>query len=74
MLTPPKLSYDLIEPNPEGAESVPVPPNLVLLLAEPIDGARNMILKKGDAVEKGQKNKSVRGQYGLCDFSGGRKH
>ena len=55
MLTQPKLNYDLIETDPKEPESIPVPPNLILLLNEPIDGTKKSLIKKGDTVEKGQK-------------------
>ena len=54
-LTQPRLSYDLIEPDPKEPESIPVPSNLILLLHEPIDSTRQSLIKKGDDVQKGQK-------------------
>lgn len=53
--TPPKLSYDLLEPDPGEPESIPVPSSLILLLNEQIDSTKNAIIKKGDVVKKGQK-------------------
>ncbi len=53
--TKPRLSYDLLESDPKEPESIPVPSNLILLINEPIDSTRDSLIKKGDAVEKGQK-------------------
>jgi len=54
-LTQPKLNYDLVEQDPKEPESIPIPPNLILLLNEPIDSLKEALIKKGDAVEKGEK-------------------
>ncbi len=54
-LTQPRLSYDLLESDPKEPESIPVPSNLILLLNEPVDSTKDSLIKKGDAVEKGQK-------------------
>ncbi len=54
-LTPPKLSYDLLETDPKEPESIPVPSNLILLLNEPIDSTKQSLIKKGNAIKKGQK-------------------
>ncbi len=54
-LSQPRLNYDLVEPDPKELESIPIPPNLILLLNEPIDSTRQALIKKGDAVEKGEK-------------------
>ncbi len=54
-LTQQRLSYDLIESDPKEPESIPIPSNLILLLNESIDGEKQMVLKKGTAVEKGEK-------------------
>ncbi len=58
-LSQPRLNYDLVEPDPKELESIPIPPNLILLLNEPIDSTRQTLIKKGDAVEKGKKLMSV---------------
>ncbi|WP_299978953.1 4Fe-4S dicluster domain-containing protein [Desulfobacula sp.] len=54
-LTKPRLDYDLVEPDPKEPEPIPIPSNLTLLLNEPIDSTRQALIKKGDAVEKGEK-------------------
>ena len=54
-LAKPRLNYDLVEPDPKELESIPIPSNLILLLHEPIDSTRQALIKKGDAVEKGEK-------------------
>ncbi|MCK5163040.1 MAG: 4Fe-4S dicluster domain-containing protein [Desulfobacula sp.] len=54
-LTPPRLNYDLVEPDPKEPESIPIPSDLTLLLNEPIDSTRPALIKKGDLVEKGEK-------------------
>ena len=54
-LTKPRLSYDLVEPDTKESEPIPIPSNLTLLLNEPIDSTRQALIKKGDAVEKGEK-------------------
>jgi electron transport complex protein RnfC len=54
-LVKPRLNYDLVEPDPKEPESIPIPSNLILLLNEPIDGTKQALIKKGDAVEKGEK-------------------
>ncbi len=54
-LTPPKLNYDLVESDPKEPESIPVPSNLILLISEAMDPEKQMIIKKGAAVEKGEK-------------------
>lgn len=54
-LSQPMLNYDLVEPDPKELESIPIPPNLILLLNEPIDSTRPPLIKKGAAVEKGEK-------------------
>lgn len=54
-LTPPKLNYDLLEADPKEPETIPVPSSLILLLNEPIDSARDVLIKKGDTVQKGEK-------------------
>ncbi|MCK5100300.1 MAG: electron transport complex protein RnfC, partial [Desulfobacteraceae bacterium] len=54
-LSQPRLNYDLVEPDPKDPESIPIPPNLILLLNEPIDSTRQALIKIGDAVKKGEK-------------------
>ncbi len=54
-LSQPGLNYDLVEPDPKEPKSIPIPPNLILLLNEPIDSTRQALIKKGDLVEKGAK-------------------
>ncbi|MBU8910396.1 MAG: 4Fe-4S dicluster domain-containing protein [Desulfobacterales bacterium] len=54
-LTKPRLEYDLVEPDPKEPKQIPIPSNLTLLLNEPIDSTRQALIKKGDAVEKGEK-------------------
>ncbi|WP_457552325.1 4Fe-4S dicluster domain-containing protein [Desulfobacula sp.] len=54
-LTQPKLNYDSVEPDPKEPKSIPIPSNLILLLDEPIDSIKKALIKKGNAVEKGEK-------------------
>jgi electron transport complex protein RnfC len=54
-LTPPKLKYDLVEPDLKEPDSIPIPSNLILLLNEPLDDTRTTLIKKGDAVKKGER-------------------
>ncbi|MCP4022248.1 MAG: 4Fe-4S dicluster domain-containing protein [Desulfobacteraceae bacterium] len=54
-LTQPRLKYDLLEADPKAPESIPIPPNLILLLNEALDNTKSIILKKGDKVKKGEK-------------------
>jgi Na+-translocating ferredoxin:NAD+ oxidoreductase subunit C len=54
-LSQPRLIYDPVETDPKEPESVPIPPNLILLLNEPMDNTRQALIKKGDAVKKGEK-------------------
>lgn len=54
-LTKPRLNYDLVEPDAKEPTSIPIPSNLILLLNEPIDSARQTLIKAGDAVKKGEK-------------------
>ena len=51
----PRLNYDLVEPDPKELETIPIPSNLILLLNEPIDSTKQALIKKGGAVEKGEK-------------------
>jgi len=54
-LSQPRLNYDLVEPDPKEPELIPIPPSLILLLNEPIDSTKETLIKKGAAVEKGEK-------------------
>jgi electron transport complex protein RnfC len=51
----PRLTCDLLEPDPEAPVKIDVPGLLTLLLPDPIDGTRTALIKKGDVVKKGQK-------------------
>ncbi len=51
----PKLKYDLVEPDPKEPELVPVPANILLLLNEPLDSSKILMISKGDNVKKGQR-------------------
>jgi len=44
-----------VEPDPKEPESIPIPPNLILLINEPMDNTKQALIKKGDAVKKGEK-------------------
>ena len=54
-LTQPRLGYDIPEPDPKEPKQIPLPSNLILLLHDPIDDARETSIKTGDKVEKGEK-------------------
>ncbi|MFH2061207.1 MAG: 4Fe-4S dicluster domain-containing protein [Pseudomonadota bacterium] len=54
-LTKPKLTYDLVESDPKEPESIPIPSNLILLLNQTIDIEKQMVIKKGTTVKKGEK-------------------
>lgn len=54
-LTSPTLSYDPVEPNPKEPEPIPIPSNLILLINEPIDSTKELLIKKTDAVKMGEK-------------------
>ena len=54
-LTRPRLGYDIPEPDPKEPKQIPLPSNLILLLHDPIDDARETLIKTGDKVEKGGK-------------------
>ena len=54
-LSQPRLTYDLLEPDPKTPDEVPLPASLTLLLRESIDNTREAIFKKGDSVKKGEK-------------------
>lgn len=47
--------YDLLEPDLKEPESIPVPASLSVLLHEAIDSTKQALIKKGDAVKKGEK-------------------
>ena len=54
-LNQPRLSYDLLEPDLKEPEVIPIPASLSLLLPEAIDSTKQALIKKGDAVKKGEK-------------------
>ncbi len=54
-LNQPRLFYDLVEPDLKEPESIPLPPRLSVLLSEEIDSTKQALIKKGDAVKKGEK-------------------
>ena len=54
-LTPPRLNYDLVEPDPKEPMAIAIPSNLILLLHDPIDNTKKTLIKKGSAVVKGEK-------------------
>ncbi|MBF0229294.1 MAG: 4Fe-4S dicluster domain-containing protein [Desulfamplus sp.] len=54
-LTEPKLKCDLVEPGPKEPEAIPIPPRLILLLNEPLDSTKEILVKKGDMVKKGER-------------------
>jgi Na+-translocating ferredoxin:NAD+ oxidoreductase subunit C len=54
-LSKPRLTYDLLEPDPEVPQIIPLPDLMTLLLTEAIDSTRPALIKKGDSVKKGQK-------------------
>ncbi len=54
-LSKPGLTCDLLEPDPEAPQKIDVPALLTLLLPEPLDGSRDVLIQKGDPVKKGQK-------------------
>jgi H+/Na+-translocating ferredoxin:NAD+ oxidoreductase subunit C len=54
-LNQPRLFYDLVEPDLKEPESVPLPASLSVLLPEEIDSTKQALIKKGDAVKKGEK-------------------
>ncbi len=54
-LTSPKLKYDLVEPEPEVPEIIPIPPRLILLLNERLDSARESLVKQGGRVRNGDR-------------------
>lgn len=56
-LSQPRLTYDLLEPDPKAPEAIPVPEHLTLLLNESLDSTKTALIKKGDAVKKGEKIK-----------------
>ncbi len=54
-LSKPRLTYDLLEPDPEVPQIIPLPDLVTLLLTEAIDNTRPSLIKKGNPVKKGQK-------------------
>jgi len=54
-LNQPRLFYDLVEPDLKEPESIPLPASLSVLLSEEIDSTKQALIKKGDAVKKGEK-------------------
>lgn len=54
-LTSPTLCYDPVEPDPKEPASIPIPPHLILLINEPIDSTKDLLIKKADAVKRGEK-------------------
>ncbi len=56
-LNQPRLVYDLPEPDLKEPELIPVPASLSVLIAEAIDSTKQALIKKGDAVKKGEKLK-----------------
>ena len=54
-LSKPGLPYEPVEPDPKPAETLPIPSNLILLINEPIDGSKKLLLSVGDEVKKGDK-------------------
>ncbi len=54
-LKKPRLAYESVGPDPREPEIIPVPPNLIVLLHDPIDSTKEAILKTGDMVRKGEK-------------------
>ncbi len=53
-LSKPRLTYDLLEPNPDEPQTISLPDRLTLLLADTIDSTRPALIKKGDPVKKGE--------------------
>ncbi len=56
-LSKPRLNYDLLDAGLKAPETLPVPSTLTLLLPEEIDSTKQALIKKGDAVKKGEKLK-----------------
>ncbi|WDP92474.1 MAG: 4Fe-4S dicluster domain-containing protein [Desulfobacter sp.] len=56
-LSKPRLNYDLLDAGLKAPETIPVPSSLTLLLPEEIDSTKQALIKKGDAVKKGEKLK-----------------
>lgn len=65
-LSQPRLTYDLLEPDPKAPETIPVPANLTLLLNEAINSSRQAIIKTGDPVKKGEKLKLYEDSTAYC--------
>ena len=56
-LSQPRLTYDLLNPDLDAPETIPVPASLTLLLAEQIDSTKSALFKTGDAVKRGEQLK-----------------
>ena len=56
-LSQPRLTHDLLEPDPKPPEEVSLPAGLTLLIGEAVDSTRQPLIKSGDAVKKGEKLK-----------------
>jgi Na+-translocating ferredoxin:NAD+ oxidoreductase subunit C len=54
-LSKPRLSYNLLEPNPDAPLPIDLPLLFTLLLQDPMDGTRQALIQKGDPVNKGQR-------------------
>ncbi|MBF0390136.1 MAG: 4Fe-4S dicluster domain-containing protein [Desulfamplus sp.] len=54
-LTEPRLRCDLVEPGPKEPEAIPIPPRIILLLNEHLDSTKELLIKKGDTVKKGER-------------------
>ncbi|MFN2358534.1 MAG: 4Fe-4S dicluster domain-containing protein [Desulfotignum sp.] len=54
-LSRPRLTYELLEPNPEDPITIDLPLLFTLLLQEPVNGTRQALIQKGNAVTKGQR-------------------
>lgn len=49
------LMSDLLESGPKEPEAIPIPPRMILLLNEPLDSTKALLIKKGDMVKKGDR-------------------
>ncbi len=54
-LTAPRLKYDLVEPDPEVPETIPIPPRLILLLNQRLDSTKKSLIKQGNRVKNGDR-------------------
>jgi len=54
-LTKPGFSYDTVESDLDKPVSIPIPDNLILLLNEPVNSAKQALIKIGTSVKKGEK-------------------